>query len=110
MAMLETYCALGPWLGTAGDVITFLASVLLAYDAIHQAAQFKEVQAMTKVVEAHELRMIRIKVKGMVAKDHDAVEYAYVRRSSGRALWGTIILGIGFGFLLAGRIVEMVAK
>jgi hypothetical protein len=65
---------------------------------------------MSGVVEAPQLRKIRIKVKGIVAKDHDAVEYAYVKRSSGRALWATITLCVGFCFLLAGRVIEIVMK
>jgi hypothetical protein len=104
--MLEIYSALRPWLGTIGDTITLLASVMLAYDQIHEAAQRKQVQKMTNVVEADELKKIRIKVEGVVAKDHEEVEYAYVRRSSRRALWGTIILCVGFLFLLLGRIAE----
>lgn len=108
--MLEIDSALAPWLGLTGDIITVMAGVLLAFDAIHEAAQRTEVQKMTKVVEARELQKIRMKIKGIVAKDHDGVEYAYVRRSSGRALLGTIVLCVGFGFLLAGRIVEIVKK
>lgn len=108
--MFQPNSAIVPWIGAIGDTITLVAGVLLAYDAIHEAAQHKEVQKMANVVEAHQLRNIRIKVKGVVAKDHDGVEYAYIRRSSRRALWGAVTLCVGFGFLLVGRIMEVATK
>ena len=98
------------WLGLIGDLVTVLAAILLVFDLVHEALQQKEVQKMTKVVEAQELQRIRIKVKGIVVRDHNGVQLAYVKQLSRRALLATVMLCLGFCFLLAERIIKFLAR
>ncbi len=101
--MFTEHAHLVPCVGLIGDSLTVLGGGILSWDAIHEFGQRK----IVNVAKAEELKNIKKKIKGVVLKDAESVELAYVKRSSLRALLGTIVLGLGFIALLGARLLEI---
>lgn len=106
--MFVAHSNAAPWIGLVGDTVTVVGAIFLALDAAHEAKQRREVQKIGSLAREMREHHITMKVKGTVVRDYEGVEYAYIRRSSWRALLATIALFVGFCFLLAARIAEIV--
>src|SRR6266700_1016440 len=93
-------------LGFAGDSITFLSGVLLSWDAMRSESEFVEA---TKIVEGMKhpvMENVTVKLDKMIVINDQGVERVVRRRASRKAIIGTVMLSVGFLFLLASRGLE----
>ena len=92
------------WVGLCGDIFTFAGGVILAIDAAQQERRFKKVRERVKMyLHSPELMRLKISVSGIVVSSKEDIELPFIRHSALLAKIGTILLVVGFGFLLAAR-------
>jgi hypothetical protein len=95
-------------LGLIGDALTFTGALILALDALRRQTEFRKTKQLQKAVES--LDGIKLTQDGIVLLNNESVELVLIRQSVKRALWGAGILTLGFIFLLATRIIELIAQ
>jgi hypothetical protein len=105
--MLQDQHLLVPSLGLVGDALTFLGGFILAWDAAREAKHFKEVRRTVETLSSQELVRLRVEIGGIVISNEKDVELSFILRSAKKAFIGAVILTIGFGFLLAARLLEI---
>jgi hypothetical protein len=91
-------------LGFAGDSLTFVGGFILSLDALRRDKEFRGQKALAGVVK--DLTGIELTKDGIKLISGEAVERVFIRQSVRRAVWGTIIMTLGFIALLGSRIVE----
>ena len=89
-------------LGFLGDFTTFVGGVVLAYEAITREREFHGKRKLTKTLGA--LTRVTITHNGVLLTDDKDVELAFIRQTAKRAVIGTIVLTLGFIFLLIARL------
>ena len=95
---------LAAMLGFAGDSLTFVGGLILSLDALWRDWEFRKQKDLAGVVK--QLKGIELTQDGIKLISGDAIERVFIRQSVRRALWGTILMTLGFIALLASRIVE----
>lgn len=93
--------------GLVGDVITFAGAFLLAVNEALRARRFSKAGRIERFFEGSELT--KILIDGVPIREFRDIEYALERRSSRLALAGAITLATGFLFILAARLLELLA-
>lgn len=93
-------------LGFAGDGITFLSGILLAWDAIRSEAEFIEASKIMEGMKHPVMQNVKVKLDEMIVINDKGVERVFRRRASRKAIIGTIMLSAGFLFLLGSRLLE----
>ncbi|MFZ0313687.1 MAG: hypothetical protein WAL85_13345 [Candidatus Korobacteraceae bacterium] len=88
-------------LGFAGDTLTFVGGLVLAWDALMRDREFKKQQQLGEVV--HELKGIKLATGGIKLTGPNDVERVFIRQSVRRAFWGTAVMTLGFILLLCSR-------
>jgi len=95
-------------LGLIGDALTFTGGLILALDALRRETEFRRTKELKNAVES--LDGIKLTQNGIVLLNDKAVELVFIRQSVRRALWGAAILTLGFVFLLATRVIELIGR
>jgi hypothetical protein len=95
------------YLGLAGDTLTFLGGMILAINAIGKQKEFRKIQSTAAAVSDPLLAKVRFTSEGVSLTNHEDVELVFIRRSVKRAVWGTVVITLGFVCLLLARIYEI---
>jgi hypothetical protein len=93
-------------LGYIGDSVTFASGILLSWDAMRSESEFVEATKITEGLKDPLMKHLTVKLDKVVITDANGVERVFRRRASKKAIVGSILLAVGFLFLLSGRIVE----
>jgi hypothetical protein len=94
--------------GVAGDALTFVGSVLLAWDALRREARVQSEQRQEGAVS--ELPpAVPIFVQS-VRLSRDGLKRLLARAEAARAKLGAIVLCLGFACLLTSRVLEIKAE
>jgi hypothetical protein len=92
-------------LGVCGDTLTFVGSLVLAIDAARQERRFKKVRERVRTyLDSPELMQLKVSVDGVVVTSKEDVELPFIRHSAMLAKIGSILLVVGFGFLLSAHL------
>lgn len=94
-------------LGFIGDGATFLSGVLLAVDAVKGEEEFVQANAIGQGLKDPVMDNVWVKLGNRVVENDKDVERSFRRKASRKAIAGCIGLTIGFAFLLASRIAEV---
>jgi|SRR5450759_17477 hypothetical protein len=97
----------GTCFGFAGDFLTFLGGVILAFDALREERKLNKIKDWAATVESPALAKVVITRKGVELHSEEDVELTFLRQSFKRALVGTLILTSGFVCLFIARILEL---
>jgi len=95
--------------GFIGDGVTFLSGLLLAWDAVVAEDEFVRFDAIVKGLKNPAMENVRVKIGDRVVENEKDVERVFRRKASKKALTGCVGLAIGFGCLLASRILEVLS-
>src|ERR1700690_1066011 len=93
-------------LGFVGDICTFAGGVLLSIDALGKHREFTKLKNLTDAVKDPLLPKLNLTKAGISLKVKDDVKEVFIHRSVERALWGAVIVTIGFVFLIIARVFE----
>lgn len=93
-------------LGFAGDSVTFVSGVLLAWDAIRSEAEFVEATKIMEGLQHPVMKGVKVSVDKLVVQNERGVERVFRRRASRKAIIGSVLLAVGFLLLLGSRLTE----
>jgi hypothetical protein len=94
-------------LGFIGDGATFLSGVLLALDAVRGEDEFVQANAIGAGLKNPAMDNVWVKLGNRVVGNEKDVERSFRRKASTKAMLGCIGLTVGFAFLIASRIAEV---
>lgn len=95
------------YLGLSGDTLTFVGGTILAIDAIGRQREFQKIQRTATAVSDPLLAKVKFTKEGVSLTSHDDVELVFIHRSVRRALFGSVLVALGFVCLLLARICEV---
>ena len=109
--MLQETHYTAPVFGLVGDTLTFFGGLILAIDAALQEKRFKRIRNKVKAYTSPEFAQLRIVVEedGILIRDEKDIEWSFIRHSARWATVGTVLLTLGFGFLILTRFLEISA-
>ncbi len=95
------------YLGLPGDVLSFVGGVILALDTLNKEREFNKIRKITRVITTPKFQTLTVEVEGEVVKDGQDVDLTFLRRSVRLARIGFSLVAVGFLFLMASRMVEI---
>lgn len=96
------------WLGLLGDLITFCGGLILAWDAWKGEKHANEAQKISDVLKSPAFARRIVVIKGVNVNNPDEIERAFLHITSKNARLGIAVLAVGFLFLLAHRIIDLI--
>jgi hypothetical protein len=93
-------------LGYFGDGVTFVSGIFLAWDAIRSESEFVEATKILEGMKHPVMHGVKVKLDQMIITNEKGVERVFRRRASRKAIYGSILLTLGFMLLLGARISE----
>ena len=97
---------ISPVIGVFGDSATFAGSYWLARDAIKREQEFTRIRNVIARRKLPSIADLKLDMEGIILSSDDDVERAFIRFSARRAIWGCVLLAIGFFALLLVRVIE----
>ncbi len=95
------------YLGLPGDILSFAGGVILALDALNKEREFNKIKKITRVVTSQKFQTLTVEVEGDVVKDGQDVDLTFLRSSVRLARIGFSLVAVGFLFLMASRMNEL---
>jgi hypothetical protein len=92
--------------GFAGDGLTFCGGLILAIDAARQEKRFRKMRGKVHTYLAPEFLRLKVEEEGVLITDEKDIELTFIRHSVWWAKVGTVLLTVGFTFLLITRSLE----
>jgi hypothetical protein len=93
-------------LGYLGDGVTFFSGILLSWDAMRSESEFIEATKITEGMKHPVMQGVKVKLDHVIVTNDKGVERVFRRRASRKAIYGSILLTVGFLLLLSARISE----
>ena len=93
-------------LGYLGDGVTFFSGILLSWDAMRSESEFVEATRIMEGMKHPVMQGIKVKLDQMIVTNEKGVERVFRRRASRKAIYGSILLTVGFLLLLGSRVSE----
>jgi hypothetical protein len=95
------------YVGLVGDVLTFCGGLILSLDALSREQEFKRIQTLAETIKDPMLARVKFTKEGIQLKTEKDAELVYIRRSTKRAKWGTLVVTAGFVLLVFVRLAEI---
>lgn len=92
-------------IGFFADTFTFSGAVILAVDAFIRERDFSRQKDLISMVKS--FARVRFVVEGIELIDENSTALVFIRQSARRALWGTIILAVGFIGQIVARVLAI---
>jgi hypothetical protein len=93
-------------LGYIGDTVTFTSGILLSWDAMRSESEFIEATKIAEGLNHPVMEHVKVKLHHLIVTNEKGVERVFRRRASRKAILGSVLLAVGFLFLLGGRVLE----
>lgn len=98
---------IAPILGLLGDAFTLAGGLSLAWDTIEKEKEVRKIKDISKTIGKPGFDKLNIELYGEIVKTEDDVHRAFIRRTAKKAVWGCILLVMGFILLLAAHSIEL---